>query len=70
MKLSPEPTNPFDSCAIAFQCQICGKWISIGYVVKEVCESVLSALASDSIISTEFAWQDFAYHRPWLLRCY
>ena len=59
VKLSPEPTNPFDSRAIAFQCQIRGKWISIGYVVKEVCESVLSALASDCIISTEFAWVKF-----------
>ena len=54
VKPSPEPTNPFDSRANAFQCQIRGKWISIRYVVREVCESVHGALASDSIVPTEF----------------
>ena len=59
VKLVPEPTNPVDSRAIAFQCQTHGKWNVIGYVVKEVCESLHDALVSDSITSTEFAWVKF-----------
>ena len=59
VQLVPEPTNPFDSRAISFKCQINGKWYLFGYVVKEVYESVHDALTSGSIVSTEFAWVKF-----------
>ena len=35
VQLSKEPDNVYDSQAIAFQCQLEGHWIRIGYVVKE-----------------------------------
>ena len=56
IKLVPEPTNPFDSRAISFQCQLNGKWKVIGYVVKELCDSVHDALSNQSITCTKFAW--------------
>ena len=43
VRLAPEPENPFDANAIAFQCMHHGEWKTIGYVVAEVCEDVLAA---------------------------
>lgn len=56
VKVIPEPTNPYDSRAISFQCQLYQKWHVIGYVVSELCESVHDAISSNSIVSTTFAW--------------
>ena len=56
VKVVPEPTNPYDSHAVAFQCYLQQKWCTIGYVVREVCDSLLDALASNRITSTNFAW--------------
>lgn len=56
VKLVPEPNNPFDSRAISFQCYIDNSWKIIGYLVKEVCDSVHEALQSNSVVSTNFAW--------------
>ena len=56
VKLVPEPTNPYDSRAISFQCQLEQQWYTIGYVVRELCEYVHEAISSNSIVSTTFAW--------------
>ena len=56
VKVVPEPSNPYDSRAISFQCQLQQKWHTIGYVVREVCDSVHDALSSNSIVSVQFAW--------------
>ena len=44
--LKPEPDNPFDSNAIAFECQIDGMWQIIGYIVREALDEVHEALAT------------------------
>ena len=59
MKLVPEPTNPFNSRAISFQCHIDNSWKTIGYVAKEVCDSVHAALESNSVVSIKFAWAKY-----------
>jgi len=59
VRLLPEPENPYDSKAIAFQCFHLDGWRRIGYVVAELCEEVLSAINSGDILSVEFAWVKF-----------
>ena len=39
MRLIPEPHN-VDSKAIALQCELDGKWLQIGYIVKELLDEV------------------------------
>ena len=56
VQLLPEPTNPFDSRAISFQCHINNQRKTIGYVTKEACDSVDEALESNNVVSTKFAW--------------
>ena len=51
-KLVPELTNPYDSRAVSFQCQLDQQWRRIGYVVRELCECVHDAISSNSIVST------------------
>lgn len=40
VRVNPEPDNPFDSNADAFQTPVNGKWINIGYVVREAAPHV------------------------------
>ena len=56
VKLKPEPDNPYDTRAIAFQCLHQDTWQTIGYVVIEACEEVHTAIEERKIISVEFAW--------------
>lgn len=56
VKVVPEPNNPFDSHALAFQCLVDNKWQVIGYLIKELCDIVHEALANDNIVSTRFSW--------------
>ena len=56
VKLVPEPENKYDSKAIAFHCELEGKWYSIGYVVRDVLDVMHAALQENSIISVKFAW--------------
>ena len=56
VKLSPEPGNPFDPKAIAFICELDGKFPRIGYVVREVQEAVRTALAANEITDVSFKW--------------
>jgi len=51
-----EPSNPVDSRAIAFQCKLNSKWITIGYVVREALEVLHKALQDKSILNVTFAW--------------
>lgn len=55
-RLMPEPTNPVDSQAIAFESEIDGVWHVIGYVVKEALSDVHDALAAKKVISVSFDW--------------
>lgn len=48
VRLSPEPTTPKDSQAIAFE--------QIGYVIREVLDSVHYGLSESKISSVEFDW--------------
>ena len=56
VKLLPEPDNPVDSKAIAFQCQIGEKWFTIGYIVSEALDHVHKELKKNNILSVEFSW--------------
>ena len=56
VRILPEPNNPYDSNAIAFQCKVDDNWVTIGYIVKEVLQHVHAAIQSKSIISVEFKW--------------
>lgn len=55
-RLKPEPTNPVDSQAIAFETEVDGVWQIIGYVVKEALCDVHKALAAKKVISVSFDW--------------
>ena len=56
VKLTPEPTNQFDSRAIAFQCNHNGSWQTIGYIVREALDDVHDAIAHSKIVSVKFVW--------------
>ena len=56
VKVVREPHNPFDSRAISFQCELNNNWHVIGYVIKELCDSVHEAITNGNIVSTNFAW--------------
>ncbi len=43
VKLRPEPENVHDQNAISFQCFHQNEWKTIGYVVAEICDDVLTA---------------------------
>ena len=56
VRLMPEPNNIYDSKAIAFECQLGGKWEKIGYVIKELLDIVHDAIESKEIVKVEFSW--------------
>ena len=56
VQVTPEPLNPVDPLAIAFTCNLGGKWQQIGCVVKEACPHVHDAITSNAIVKTEFKW--------------
>ncbi len=56
VRIEPEPSNPFDSDAISFQCKLDDTWVTIGYVVKEILPHVHRAIQSHSIVSVDFKW--------------
>ena len=58
-QLKPEPDNPFDSNAIAFECQIDGMWQIIGYIVREALDEVHEALAAKKVIKVALDWVKF-----------
>ena len=56
VRLSPEPDNPYDTQAIAFQCFIDGTWHRVGYVVQEALQEVHDAMRNDKIKEVSCAW--------------
>ena len=64
VRLQPEPTNPKDSCAIVFECDLTSNhtWKPIGYVVREALQDVHLALQRGDIISVQFAWVRYITH--------
>lgn len=58
-RVKVEPDNPFDSKAIAFECQIDGVWHIIGYVVREALAELHEALAGKKITQVSLAWVKF-----------
>ena len=62
VRLRPEPNNPKDSRAIAFQCKVGANWERIGYVVREALNAVHSAIHAGSIVSVKFEWIRFITH--------
>ena len=51
-----EHDNPYNSKAIAFKCQLDGKWHRIGYIVRECLDHVHEAKAGNKIVSVEISW--------------
>ena len=60
VRVEPEPTNPVDARAIAFQCKVDATWKTIGYVVSEVLDDVHLAISTNSIKEVGFEWVKFA----------
>ena len=58
-QLKPEPDNPFDLNAIAFECQIDGMWQIIGYIVREALDDVHEVLAAKKVIKVALDWVNF-----------
>ncbi len=55
-RVEPEPDNPVDSEAIAFQCKVDGVWKTIGYVVREALKELHEALAQKRVIEVSTSW--------------
>lgn len=60
VRLTPEPNNPRDSQAIAFECQLKDKKWRIGYVVREALEETHKALNNRDILNFRFGWIKYA----------
>ena len=54
VQLKKEPTNCFDSRAIAFMCKADKEWERIGYVVSEALPDVHNAMDADKILAVRF----------------
>ncbi len=57
-----EASNRYDSRAIAVQVFLDSKWNRIGYLVREVLESVHRAMHEDKIVSVKLDWTKFLLH--------
>ena len=64
VRIQPEPDNPVDARAIAFECALNNKWERIGYVVREALEPVNDALHHDLVLEVKFSWIKYVVH--WL----
>ena len=58
-RIMPEPDNPADAKAIAFQCRVDSQWQTIGYIVKEALDEVHQALHHQKIIDVRLKWVKF-----------
>ena len=57
VRIRAEPDNIVDSKAIMFECQLDGKWVKVGYVVKDILDEVHAVLTQ--ITSVNFRWVDY-----------
>ena len=55
-RLKPEPDNPVDSEAIAFECDIDQRWRIIGYVVREALKELHQVMEENEIIGVSINW--------------
>ena len=62
VQLSPEPTNPVDAHAIAFQCKLNDKLHRIGYVLREALDDVHDAFQRKKIVTVQFEWVKYIIH--------
>ena len=60
--MSPEPTNPVDAHAIAFQCKLNDKLHRIGYVLREALDDVHDAFQRKKIVTVQFEWVKYIIH--------
>ena len=65
LRLQPEPNNPKDSNAIAFDCQIESDWERIGYIVHEALNGVHHAIHCNSVVSVKLKWVKYITHWSW-----
>ncbi len=63
VQLKPEPNNPRDKRAIAFQCNIEDKWHTVGYVIRELLEEVHQVIQANLITEVKFKWIKFIFSR-------
>ena len=54
-----EPSNRYDSRAMAFKCWIRDEWKRIGYVVKETLDAVHNAKDRSEITDVSFKWAKY-----------
>lgn len=62
VRIRPEPDNPVDVRAIAFECNVSDKWQRIGYIVQEAVEAVHDALKRHLITDVKFDWIKYIVH--------
>ena len=62
VRIHPEPQNPYDARAIAFECLIGTKWERVGYMVSEVLDSVHQVLQDNALVSVRLDWVKFITH--------
>lgn len=56
VRFNPEPDNPVDSTAIAFQCFVQEEWQRMGYIVQEALPYVHDAMRDNAILLVELGW--------------
>ena len=67
VRIRAEPMNPFDSNAIAVECFVNSNWEHVGYLVREVLDSVHQVLQDNAPVSVELEWVKFITH--WSKSC-
>ena len=67
VRIQPEPLNAYDSRAIAVECFTGSHWERVGYLVREVLDSVHQTLQDSDIVSVELKWVKFITH--WTRSC-
>ena len=62
IRVRPEPDNPVDSKAIAFECNLESEWKIIGYIVREALDAVHDALNKHTITEIKVDWIKYIVH--------
>ena len=56
VRVKPEPTNEYDNRAIAVEVNYDGHWHPVGYIAKELTETVHECQSNKNIVSTEIVF--------------
>lgn len=62
VRILPEPNNPVDAKAIAFQVLTENKWERVGYAVTDVLDALHQEILTKSIVAVELEWVKFITH--------